>query len=99
MESMANTRHTRKRQKVAVKVVRKGGQKAEGKDTSTKLMRKGRCPKARTLERTLRKINILIPIMEKKKQNMMNPEKSIKMMLKEEMVKEQDPNPVARTKP
>lgn len=99
MGSMANTRHTRKGQKVAVKAVRKGGQKAEGKDTSTKRMRKGHCPKVRTLKRTLRKINILNPIMGKKNLNMMNPEKSIKMMLKEEMVKEQDLNLVARTKP
>lgn len=56
MGSMTNTRHTRKEQKVAVKVMRKRGQKAERKDTNTKLMRKGRDPKAKT-ERTLKKKN------------------------------------------
>lgn len=98
MGNMENTKRPRKEQKVAVKAVRKRGHKAEKKDTNTKLLRKGHSPEAKT-ERTLRKINTLNLNMEKKKQNMMNLEKNIKMMLKEETAKELDPSPVARTKP
>lgn len=96
--STENTRHTGKRQKVAVKVESKRGQKAGKKDTNIKQMRKGDGLEAKT-ERTPKRKNALNLITGKKKLSITNRDKNIKMKLREETVKELDPNPVAKTKP
>lgn len=90
MRSLANTRSTRSGRKVAAKAGRRASaQKAERKDTRTELTRKELGPEVKKRKNPL--------IKQKTKLNTTNLVKSIKMIQKEEMVKELGQSHEART--